>query len=344
MTRGVQTEMQSALVTGGTGFIGRHVVHALARRGIRVEALVRQTSDLSVFEGVEVQTVVGDVLDERTYQEAISRVDLVIHMASLLKMPWSPRFREVHVEGTEAVARTCAAVPERPCLLLVSSLAASGPHRSPVPPDEGVRPAPVSVYGRAKRDAELRASAYSSEVPLTIIRPPAVYGPWDRTLLKLFRSVARGVHLVPGNGGSLMSMVQVEDLAAAIVEAGLRGERVEGQAGPHGRGVYFIAGDEHPPYGELGHWVSNALGVDAPRVLTLPRFAARWAASGSEGLARLRDRSTVLNRDKMLEAHSGHWTCQSLKAARDLDWRPSRPLQDHLRDTALWYRSHGWLT
>jgi nucleoside-diphosphate-sugar epimerase len=194
-----------------------------------------------------------------------------------------------------------------------------------------------------KRDAELSALSYSPALPLTIVRPPAVYGPWDKTLLKLFRAVLRGAHVVPGNGASRMSMVHVEDLAEAIVEASHRGERAGGPSDSSERGVYFVSGEEHPTYGELGALVASAMDAPSPRVIELPRFAARWAATAVESVARLRGRSTVLSRDKILEAHSGHWTCSSEKAARDLSWRPSQPLRSHLRDTAAWYRAHGWL-
>jgi nucleoside-diphosphate-sugar epimerase len=335
--------MERALVTGATGFIGRHVVRSLASRGVEIEALVRPTSDLSPFDGLNVRPVLGDILDPTTYGESVQRVDRVIHMASLLKMPWSPRFRSVHVEGTDAVARACALAPQPPSLLLVSSLAACGPTQDLVPLHEGARPAPVSVYGHAKRDAELCAITYSKDLPLTIVRPSAVFGPWDRTLLGVFRTVARGVHVVPGNGSSLMSLVDARDLAEAIVEASQRGERVNGPEGAPERGLYFISGSEHPTYGALGALVARAMDRPDPRILRLPRSVARWGAAVSESLARVRDLSTVLNRDKILEAHSGHWICQSEKAARELDWCTAQDLEVRMAQTAQWYRDQGWL-
>ena len=330
-------------VTGATGFIGRHVLLALAARGAAIEVLARPSSDLSVVDEVHGVVSTGDILSPPSYQEAVSRSDLVIHLASMLKRPWDPAFTSIHVDGTAALASACAVAPRRPPLLVVSSLAALGPTEREAPIEEDRPPSPVSVYGRAKRDAELRAIAFSDDLPVTIVRPPAVYGPWDTSLVQLFRSVKRGIHVAPGNAQMRLSMVQVEDLAEGIIEAGLRGERVRSPHSEDGSGVYFMAGDERPTYGELGALVAHAMDVSAPRTIVLPRFASRWAALFSEGLARSLRRSTVLNRDKILEAHSGDWLCSSQKAMDQLSWRPSQSLAEHLRDTAAWYSARGWL-
>jgi len=335
--------METALVTGGTGLIGRQVVAQLCAQGARVVVLVRPSSDLSVFDGLDVTTVVGDILDESSYGQAVASVHQVFHLASLLKMPWSPLFRSVHVDGTSAVARACAAAPRPPTLVVVSSLAAAGPSPVGIPRSESLEAEPVSRYGAAKRHAELAAMAHAGRVPLTVVRPPGVFGPWDQTLLKLFRSVARGVHFVPGNGHCEMALVEVQDLARAIVLAGNRGERVPLDGDESGSGFYFAACSEMPKYEDLGALVADAMGVKHPRIVTIPRPAARWIGAASEALARLRGRATVLNRDKMTEAHSGSWTCTSHKATRDLEWRPRAPLPDLLRETASWYRAAGWL-
>jgi len=331
------------LVTGATGFIGRHVVRELASLGHEVRALVRPTSNLSVFDGLEVRTVLGDILDPESYREDVSQVDHVIHLASLLKMPWSREFATVHIEGTSRLAAACAAAHAPPTLLVVSSLAALGPSHSVDAPGEARPATPVSAYGRAKREAELRAASFCERLPVTVVRPPAVYGPWDRTLLQLFRSVGRGLHLVPGNADLQMSLVQVEDLAAGIVAAALRGERIESKSTEPGSGVYHLAGEERPTYEALGSLVAAAMDVPSPRLVKIPKLVARSAATISEAAARVRKRPTVFNRDKILEAHSGHWICSSDKARQDLGWHPLRDLQSRLKETALWYRERGWL-
>jgi dihydroflavonol-4-reductase len=287
--------------------------------------------------------VVGDLLSPESYAEAVSGADEVYHLASLLKMPWSPAFRAVHVDGTDAVVRTCEDATSPPRLILVSSLAAAGPAPSGGVRTEAMAAEPVSIYGRAKRDAELAAVERADRVPLTIVRPPAVFGAWDRSLLQLFESVGRGLHLVPGNEESRLSMVDARDLARVLVAAGERGERVDPTRPEEGRGIYYAACDEQPTYGELGGLVATAMGVPPPRILRLPRVAARAAAMVSEAVARLRDRPTILNRDKIREAHGGCWTCSPEKAGQDLQWRPRAHLDALLAETAHWYREAGWL-
>ena len=335
--------MARTLVTGATGFIGRHVVRELASGGHEVRALVRPTSDLSPFEGLEVRRILGDILDPESYREAVRQVDHVIHLASLLKMPWSREFAAVHIEGTARLAQACAAPDAPPTLLVVSSLAALGPSQSVDAPDEARLAAPVSAYGRAKRAAELRAASLCERLPVTVVRPPAVYGPWDRTLLQLFRSVGRGLHLVPGNADLQMCLVQVEDLAAGIVAAALRGERMEPKTPDPGSGVYHLAGEERPTYEALGSMVATAMAVPPPRLVKIPKLVARGAAMISEAAARVRRQPTVFNRDKIIEALAGHWICSNEKARRDLGWRPGNDLESRLKETALWYREHGWL-
>jgi dihydroflavonol-4-reductase len=335
--------MSRAFVTGGTGFIGRHLVAELAARGCQIHALVRPTSDLSAFDGLDVTPVVGDLLNPETYARPVAEADEVFHLASLLKMPWSPEFRSVHVDGTDAVARACEEADSPPRLILVSSLAAAGPAPPSGARTEAMGAEPVSIYGRAKRDAELAAMARAGRVPLTIVRPPAVFGAWDRSLLKLFQSVARGLHVVPGNEHNRLSLVDARDLARALMAAGERGERVDHTRPDGDRGIYYVACGEQPTYGELGGRVAEAMGVGPPRIVRLPRFAARFAATASEAAARLRKRATLLSRDKIREAHAGSWTCSPEKAERELQWQPRAGLDGLLAETARWYREAGWL-
>jgi len=300
-----------------------------------VTALVRASSSRRELAALGVRFAVGDVLAPETLRAPLSEVDAVIHLASLLKMPWSPDFRSVNVGGTAAVVAAAASCATPPLVVVVSSMAAAGPSRT-APRSEEEAPAPVSRYGDVKLAAE--QAAIAAGVPLSIVRPPMVFGEGDRTVLKLFRSVARGIHVVPTLRSNDVSLVHARDLAEALVRVTESGERV----GPRpGQGIYHVAADETLAYADLGRHIAMAMDVSAPRVVRIPSEVTFVAAALGEAVARLRDTPAFLNLDKYREVTGGSWTCTNAKA-QSLGWQPA-PLAQRLADTARWYRENGVL-
>jgi nucleoside-diphosphate-sugar epimerase len=341
----VSNEMTHALVTGGTGFIGRHVAEALRAAGHEVTCLVRPTSDARALTALGARLAYGDLSDAASLARALAGVTVVYHLASLLKVPWKPEFRTVNIEGTRALAEAAAAQASPPALVIVSSLAAAGPSSPGRARIEDDPPQPVSRYGRMKLDAERAAASYAARVPITIVRPPMVFGEGDRWALALFRTAARGVHFVPTWSDHQVSLIHAADLARALLEAGERGERLAAAPdpdGPRGRGVYYIAADLRPTYAELGRTVALASGLRPPRILRVPRLISGAFALASELYARLRDTPTILNLDKWREGTAGSWICDAAKARAGLGFAP-RPIEARLAETAAWYRAAGWL-
>ena len=326
------------LVTGATGFIGRRVVHALLQTGHAVRCLVRPTSDTTVFAGSPVECVIGDVGDIFSVKDAVQGIEAVVHLASLLKVPWHPDFNRVNVDGTGTVAAACAAMMIPPRLLIVSSLAAAGPSRRPRVEADGVQP--ISIYGRTKRDAEVAAINFADQVPITIARPPMVFGPDDRAALPLFRGAARGLSLIPTRDIHRVSLIHVDDLAAGLVDLVMRGEHV--QAGwARGEGVYYLAADAYPTHAELGRWIADAMGVRAVRTVRVPAVLTQIAGAVAELSGRVRGQVPPLNRDKAREITGGSWMCDAAKA-RALGFAP-HDVHARLRETADGYRSAGWI-
>lgn len=336
--------MKRALVTGATGFIGFHVAQALAASGVEVRCLVRRSSNVRALEALGVRLVTGDLGDPASLGAALDGADTVLHLASLLKMPWKPEFRTVNIGGTEALARAAAARDRPPVLVVVSSLAAAGPSAAGCAHTEDDPPRPISLYGRMKLDAERAAAAFARDLPLSIVRPPMVFGEGDRYGLALFRSVDRGLHVLPSRQDPQLSLVHAMDLAAALLLIAERGERADGLSsdGPRGRGVYYVADEARLSYGALGGVIAQAMEVPAPRVVALPSWAGGLAAGAGELWARVRDRPTILNRDKHREATAGSWTCNPAKVRSDLGFQPGA-LMERLAQTARAYRAAGWL-
>jgi nucleoside-diphosphate-sugar epimerase len=326
------------LVTGATGFIGRHAVRMLSRAGFDVACLVRKSGDRRGLDDPRVSFVEGDLSDAGSLARALENAGAVLHLASLLKVPWKPEFRTVNIGGTEAIARAAAARVNPPVLVVVSTLATAGPATNGRPHRETDEPRPISRYGRMKLDAELASRAFADQIPLTIVRPPMVLGEGDRFGLKLFRSVARGFHVVPSFGAHQMSLIHVEDLAEVLIAATERGERV---GKTQGSGIYYVADDARPTYAELGLLVGAACKTK-PRVIRVPSAISGIAALAGELIARIRDQPTIFNLDKWREATAGSWICDPGKAKRELGFAPKN-LEARLEQTAAWYRREGWL-
>lgn len=320
-----------ALVTGATGFIGRHVVCELRERGAEVAALARPTSDTSGLDGVDI--AVGDMTDPASLRDPIAGCDAVIHLAALLKAPWKPDFHSANADGAGNIAAACAAAPRPPVLVLVSSMAAGGPVDRGGVRTEAMPAEPVSRYGRAKLAAEDAARAHADRVPITVFRPPMVFGEHDRGSLPLFRAAARGLVVSPTREPFEITAVHARDLAVALVDAIERGERVGDTAGS---GIYYAPGTERITMIELGRAIGAALG--RPVVgLRMPR-AVTYAISGlAELRGRILDRPSLLSLDKYREATGGAWVCSAAKLRDQLGWRPAG-LEARLDQTVAWYR------
>ena len=214
-------------------------------------------------------------------------------------------------------------------------MAASGPAAGEARREADV-PAPVSRYGRSKLAGEAAIAAFADRLPITVVRPPIVFGEGTTGAAKMFQMASRGVFLVPTHKPWRMSLIHAADLADLLILAAERGERLSADpAAPCGQGLYLAAAREAPEFGELGKVLERDV-----KVLRLPD-AVTWAAGAlGELWARVFDDETLVSLDKAREARSGSWYCTAEKARSELGFAPP-PLQDRLAQTASWYREQG---
>jgi len=216
--------MASILVTGASGFIGHHLVRALIARGDRVTCLVRKTSDTGRLEPLGVSCISGDVTDAQGLAGAVAGHEVVFHPAGLVKVLRRDQFMRVNADGVRNLAAACAARDAPPVLVIVSSLAAAGPAPPGCLRTETDTLGPVSNYGRSKRAGELVAEQYGGRLPITVVRPPIVFGEGDPACLEMFQTVKRWrLHFAPTLVPQPCSFIHAADLAGLLILAAQRG-------------------------------------------------------------------------------------------------------------------------
>jgi nucleoside-diphosphate-sugar epimerase len=325
------------LLTGASGFLGSHIAEQLDQQGADVRALVRPTSDTRFLEGLEHVTLLsGAMSDDASLLAATEGVDGIIHAAGLVKAKKPADFHRTNAEGTanllHAVKRNTPGI-ER--FVLVSSLAVMGPSEDGRPVSSGAAPNPVTHYGSSKLAAEQAAQSEADSLPITIIRPPMIYGPRDREILPFFKSVQLGVLPLTGSPSSFLSAIFAADCAAACIKA------LEAKV-PSGS-TFFVEDGRLETLGGLVTHIENALGRRAWLRVPVPRLLMYGAALGSELYGRITGRAVMLTRDKLNELLAPHWVCDSSEAQAALGWRPHVSFDEGTRITGAWYRQNGWL-
>ncbi|MDA1193789.1 MAG: NAD-dependent epimerase/dehydratase family protein [Planctomycetota bacterium] len=320
-----------ALITGGHGFIGSHLVRLLLEAGTAVRCLSRHAERPQALAGLDVEVVKGDLRARAGLDQAVRGVDEVYHLAGLTSSLTQSVMQATNADGTARLIEAAARADLAGRFVYCSSLSVMGPGPCRTEADP---PQPVSWYGASKWAGEQAVLARAPEVPVTVLRPPGVYGPRDVAWLPLFRSAARGVSLLAGRPGTAYSLIHAADLARALHQAA-RHEATRG-------GVYFAA---HPEIVTLEAIVAAAEAAVDRRTLRLgvPPSAMRLIGSLVDLAAQWTGRSSVLGRQRMLEVATGDWVCAPDALMRATGWAPTIGHRAGFRETAAWYRAQGLL-
>jgi nucleoside-diphosphate-sugar epimerase len=319
------------LVTGGTGFIGTHLLEKLVASGHAVRALVRRTGAKPRSLPVGVETVYGDLASGAGIAEALRGAHAVIHLAGVTKALRPEDYYTGNVRATEQLVHAMAGQGIR--LVHVSSLAAIGPSAAGVPLAEDAEPHPLTHYGKSKLAAEKVVRDLAPDA--VIVRPPVVYGPRDTDVFQLLKSISKGLVLEIAGGERWFSAIYVKDLVQGLLAAA---------SAPLAPGrTYFLAHAKPVSWRHLG--ASAALIMSrTPRVVTVPFAAAHAVGACSEVWARLCGKPGIISREKIAEARCMAWTCDTSRAVRELGFVAPTSLDDGLAATLAWYKEAGWLT
>ncbi|MBN2029410.1 NAD-dependent epimerase/dehydratase family protein [bacterium] len=321
------------LVTGANGFVGAALCKKLVERGDRVRGLVRETSDLTLLEGISIQKVVGSLESPESLDRAVDGIELVYHVASAVS-DWGSlkMFRRVNVEGTRNLLNASIRAGVNRFVYVSSVAVHSFIGAQEMSEDSPQLPTPFP-YCQTKRETEALVMEvhHQKQIEATVVRPGDVFGPGDRTsLLKMAKLLETGKMATIGGGQTLGAFTYVENLADGLILAGIR-KNAAGQA-------YIITDGIRLTWRAYFEKLTKALDVPQPRWSVRPSIAYALASTMEfvYRLFRIRSRPPVT---RYIVAHlrkDFHFSIE--KARRELEYEPKVHIDEAIRRTADWYR------
>lgn len=321
------------LVTGGTGFIGRHLLdHLRSREDVETFALVRDPRRLEERrEGPGFRVLRGDL---SAIPPLPSGLDVVFHLAGVTKSADAKDYYTVNAEGTASLVRSLLTQGLRPRLVHLSSLAAGGPSAPERPVRENDPPRPVSPYGESKLRAEEEVLKSRGALRVSVLRVAAVYGPGDEDFLAYFRYIGKGFLPLVGRRPRYLSLCHVRDVIAAMDLCARSGAAADG--------VFNIADPTPYSWEELGRAAAAVLGKKLVP-LRVPMRAFGSAAAIAETWSRVTGKPTPLNRSKYRDARQYGWVADVRKARDVLGFEARIALGEGIKETIEWYVRNGKL-
>ena len=299
-------------LTGATGFVGAELAKQLANTGHEIRALIRPASSWKRPAGLAVKWIEGDLDNMDSLCRLVDGVSAVVHCAGAVRGATREQFNRINVDGMARLIQAASTQRPRPRFLLISSLAAREPQ--------------LSHYASSKRLGEKLLAENSHELPWTIFRPCAIYGPGDRELLPVFEWMAKGIAPVLGSGNARFSLLYVEDLAQAVEPWLNRKDCISKTFELHdGRSGGYSWHDV----------IDTVKGLRAKPVIRIkiPLVLARLVSASNLLFSRAFGYAPMLTPGKVRELSHSDWVCDNTALRGATGWMPRIQLPEGLRIT-----------
>lgn len=324
-----------SVVTGANGFVGSHMVDYLLEQGHHVKCIVRKTSNLRWLKGKKVEIIDCGLFDKNQLKSVLKQVDFLFHIAGVVKSKKKEGYFKGNVETTKNLLEVVSEVnPNISRIIITSSLTACGPSLNNKPCTEDMQSHPITTYGKSKLEQERAAKAYMNRLPITIVRPPAIYGERDTEIYLFFKTFQKGLMTLIGFDKKQLSIIHVSDLVKGIYKAAIS-EKAKGE-------TYFISSEKLYDWNQIGDITEDALGKKAIRI-KIPHTIVYAIAGVAQFFALFSSKAATFNLEKARDFVQPAWTCSPKKAMEDFGFHQEVSLSDGIKRTINWYRENNWL-
>lgn len=323
-----------AFITGGTGFIGSHLIdyYLSDEKDIEIFALVRDLNNLKWLKRRNIHFLEGNLF---SIPSLPSDLDFVFHLAGLTLSYDLAAYYTVNQQGTASLFQALHSQKLSPKkIICLSSLSAAGPSFDCKPVKESSPPHPITPYGESKLRGEAEALKFKDRYPIVILRATAVYGPRDKDFLHYFKFMKKGILPTLISQKRFLSLCYAKDLVRAI-DLSIQKELESGE-------IFNIADPKPYNWDDLGQAAGEVMGKSLKR-LNVPFALLSIYGKISELMSALTKKPSQLNRYRIREMKERCWIADVKKAEEMLSFHPHYSLKDAVQETIDWYLKQDWL-
>lgn len=323
------------LVTGGTGFIGSRLVESLVQRGHQVCCLAKDRLNSVFLESLKIEMILGDLNDGMNLDEIVDGAECIYHLAGVTRARMNRDYYDGNYLATKNFIKVCARSSKNlKRFVYVSSQAAVGPSRNGKPLTEDSPCHPISHYGRSKMLAEKEVLRYRDRLPVTIVRPSAVYGPRDRDMYQYILLIKKHLQPLIGFGTKWLNLIYVDDLVGGLL---LAGEHPNAEDE-----VFFLGSETSYTTAEIGNAIAAILNLKPIR-LHVPHTVVFSVGAIGEAIAKLTGKQIFFNIQKAKESVQSGWIFSIQAAKSKLGFSQRVSLLEGMARAYKWYAENAWL-
>ncbi len=326
-----------ALVTGATGFIGSHIVDLLLQKGYEVRCSIRKTSNRRWLGNKNIELIETNFEDMESVKKLVEGVDYIYHVAGATFAKNKAEFMKSNLDVTKIICEATIDInPNLTRFIYMSSQAVSGPAESLEKPSLEEMPTnPITAYAYSKLATEEYLKSNFDNLPITIVRAPAVYGPRDSAIFDVFKIINKDIGFLIGFNQKYISLIYGPELA--------RGTLLCGESENSKSEIYFISSDEFYDWETLVETMAKALGRNRMLRIRLPHFLVKIAGIISGKFSGLIGSTPVFNYEKAIDFSQQYWVCSHKKAEHEIGFKNSVSLEEGMKKTVRWYKENKWL-